>query len=587
MSRFLLQHLLIVLFISSASGCFIKNNDIVPPHSAPETLVEPSSLPSYLFWGNYSGINYLTVSRNQHIPQYCGGCWSFASTSALADRFKILRNATWPDYNIAPQVPISCDYLSFGCNGGDPMTVYKYIYDRGITDETCATYQAKDRDNGLECTRLSRCKTCYSNGKCDIPDTHLVYNVTTYGSAIGETQMLNALQNGPIACAMDATNEFENYTGGIFIPTDHEVVTNHVVELVGYGVENNTKYWIGRNSWGTYWGEKGLFRIIRGKDALAIEEYCAWATPDPVVKQVNKTLVEEKTVAELKILEAFERPEKAGCRVEKSELKLQAEANGYVIEENAAPALPAAWDWRNMSGLNYMSWTRNMNNPQFCGACWAHAATSCIADRINILRNDTVAQISISPQVILNCNAGGNCTSGDPIGVYKFAQQYGLPDDTCQQYLAEPVENATCTARQVCETCIPPPPKEGQTSNCSAITNPPLWYVGSYGFLAGVTKMKQEIYTNGPISCGIYYSKSFENYKGGIFSELTMTTKVNYEVALVGWGVNKAGTEYWIGRNSQGTMWGESGFFRIQMYRDNLGIETDCSWAIPNITRTN
>ena len=37
--------------------------------------------------------------------------------------------------------------------------------------------------------------------------------------------------------------------------------------------------------------------------------------------------------------------------------------------------------------------------------------------------------------------------------------------------------------------------------------------------------------------------------------------------------------EYWIGRNSYGTHWGENGFFRIRMHRNNLGIELECSWA--------
>jgi cathepsin X len=42
-------------------------------------------------------------------------------------------------------------------------------------------------------------------------------------------------------------------------------------------------------------------------------------------------------------------------------------------------------------------------------------------------------------------------------------------------------------------------------------------------------------------------------------------------------------TEYWIGRNSWGTYWGEYGFFRLKMHHDNLGIETACVWAAPKI----
>lgn len=230
-----------------------------------------------------------------------------------------------------------------------------------------------------------------------------------------------------------------------------------------------------------------------------------------------------------------------------------------------------------------MSWIRNQNNPQYCGSSWAHATTSSLADRINILRNDTFAQISLSPQVILNFGAGGNCTIGDPTGVYKFALQFGIPDDTCQAYEAETGNATSSDAIHFCETCVPPPPtNETINSNCSAISTPKAWKISSYGFLAGSTKMKAEINANGPISCGIYASKSFLDYKSGIFSEITRSNPINFQVSIVGWGVEKTSNkEYWIGRNSLGTGWGENGFFRIQMYYDNLGVETDCNWGLP------
>jgi hypothetical protein len=45
----------------------------------------------------------------------------------------------------------------------------------------------------------------------------------------------------------------------------------HSITLVGYGEENGVKYWIGMNTWGTDWGEKGFFRILRGENDAMIE----------------------------------------------------------------------------------------------------------------------------------------------------------------------------------------------------------------------------------------------------------------------------------------------------------------------------
>ena len=79
---------------------------------------------------------------------------------------------------------------------------------------------------------------------------------------------------GPIVCSLVVTPELSwNYTGGVFEDTSGAQDVDHDVEIVGWGEdEAGTPYWQIRNSWGTYWGENGFFRLLRGQNNLRIEE---------------------------------------------------------------------------------------------------------------------------------------------------------------------------------------------------------------------------------------------------------------------------------------------------------------------------
>jgi cathepsin X len=74
------------------------------------------------------------------------------------------------------------------------------------------------------------------------------------------------------------SDDFYTYSGGIVNDTTGRKVDDHEISIFGWGVDQQTgqKYWIGRNSWGQYWGENGMFRIVRGIDNLGIESYCTY-----------------------------------------------------------------------------------------------------------------------------------------------------------------------------------------------------------------------------------------------------------------------------------------------------------------------
>ena len=248
--------------------------------------IKTEDLPTNFNWGNIDGESFLSAMRNQHIPQYCGSCWAHGAINALEDRIKIARKNRMPDVRLSIQEILNCAQNVAGtCHGGSATGTYEWIYSKakkdptqGLAFETCQLYQADD----FSCTDINICRTCWGfDESCEAVTTYPNATISAYGIVQGEDDMMKEIySNGPIACGIDAEHNLHEYTGGIINDQTGAQTIDHIISLVGWGVEGDTKYWIGRNSWGEYWGETGFFRIIRGVNNLAIEEMCSWATPD-------------------------------------------------------------------------------------------------------------------------------------------------------------------------------------------------------------------------------------------------------------------------------------------------------------------
>lgn len=59
---------------------------------------------------------------------------------------------------------------------------------------------------------------------------------------------------------------------GVYQYVTGDLAGGHAVRVLGWGVENNTDYWLIANSWSRAWGENGYFKIIRGTNNCGIEE---------------------------------------------------------------------------------------------------------------------------------------------------------------------------------------------------------------------------------------------------------------------------------------------------------------------------
>ena len=284
----MVQKLFILCFVLASAG-LMQNPSVFPKPSSVKVIKTIESLPTSLDWSNFKNTSFLTIPRNYLIPQFCDGVWAFVASLTISDRFKVLFNAGFPDIVLAPQVLLSCDTSSKGCESGDFLSAYNYIYANGITDETCEVYVGKGYTDGLACDTLFPCYTCQETGPCYDPQTYSLYNITGFEVISGVTAMMNSLVEGPISCGIYADQGFVNYSSGIILNTSPENATlNHAVEIIGYGAANGTEYWKGRNLWGTHWGDGGYFLIQRGTNALGIEQYCASADPNPIITIINK-----------------------------------------------------------------------------------------------------------------------------------------------------------------------------------------------------------------------------------------------------------------------------------------------------------
>ena len=107
-------------------------------------------------------------------------------------------------------------------------------------------------------------------------------NNTKTNVTMVDAMMQEIYERGPISCLMYAHAEsFQKYNGsGILVDNTKYSGTTHFIVLIGFGVsEKGMKYWIGRNSFGTTWGQRGFFMAERGVNIYNMEENCDWATP--------------------------------------------------------------------------------------------------------------------------------------------------------------------------------------------------------------------------------------------------------------------------------------------------------------------
>ena len=195
----------------------------------------------------------------------CGASWAFSAVQALESNYAIYSNNL---QKFSEQEQIDCVTSCQGCSGGDAEVTFQNVIDNG----------------GYVCLKKDYSYTG-SQGTCKFDQYDHFGPVI---SSIVDIQMddENDLaekieQMGPAAAIIDASHfSFQLYTQGIYDePSCSADVLNLAVGVVGFGVENGIKYWIVKNAWGTYWGERGYIRMIWLNNQCGIASWASIPRP--------------------------------------------------------------------------------------------------------------------------------------------------------------------------------------------------------------------------------------------------------------------------------------------------------------------
>ncbi|KAH0570915.1 Cathepsin B [Spironucleus salmonicida] len=198
----------------------------------------------------------------------CGSCWAFSAVDQLADNRCIAGAARTA---LSEQYVVSCNTQGQeGCNGGWLLLAQQFLVRTGTVADACAPYTSGRSGATGKCPR--RCE--------DRSPLHFHRGAAFEYVCQSERSIMEALLRGTVQTAFTVYGDFDYYHSGVYEHVSGGVEGSHAVMLVGWGVENDTPYWLLKNSWGSTWGEGGYFKMIRGVNECNVEDVCFLIVPE-------------------------------------------------------------------------------------------------------------------------------------------------------------------------------------------------------------------------------------------------------------------------------------------------------------------
>ncbi|CAG9333816.1 unnamed protein product [Blepharisma stoltei] len=214
------------------------SNSHIPITGVEYFTPEKVEIPTTIDWRQKGAV---TPIKNQG---QCGACWSF-STTASVEAAWFLSGHTLVSLSEQALIDCSVSFGTSGCYGGSYDAGFQYTIKYGLPTGTTYPYVARSQN----------CNTALQ--------TKTAAKITQYiFIQPGSSQaLLNAVAMRPVSVNVEADQAaWMLYKGGI-VSSNCGTNLNHSVNIVGYNTTNVPPYWIVKNSWDTWWGEKGYIRI--------------------------------------------------------------------------------------------------------------------------------------------------------------------------------------------------------------------------------------------------------------------------------------------------------------------------------------
>jgi len=223
----------------------------------------------------------------------CGSCWAFGAVTAMTDRICIASQGKNTVHLSAADMLSCCDECGMGCEGGYPSAAWDYWTETGVVSggnyggAPCYPYEIPPCDHHVH-GKLQPCgpivPTPDCRGKCiDSTDWNKDKRIgkSSYGVPSNPVTIQNEImKNGPVEAAFSVYEDFLTYNSGVYKHTTGQMLGGHAVKILGWGNLAGTPYWLVANSWNEDWGDKGFFKILRGKDECGIESEIVAGLPN-------------------------------------------------------------------------------------------------------------------------------------------------------------------------------------------------------------------------------------------------------------------------------------------------------------------